>query len=88
MCIEVFMEKIIQGSGRRESEERGKMVSSNAYENFPSRCERLLLNQEKMPGFLASGGEEFNLESEMRLGLPELLYNRFLLKYGRDRESF
>ena len=47
MCIEVFMEKIIQGSGRRESEERGKMVSSNAYENFPSRCERLLLNHER-----------------------------------------
>ena len=37
--------------------------------------ERLLLN-EKMPGFLASGGDEFNLGPEMRLDCSELLCNK------------
>ena len=44
-----------------------------------SKFERLLLNHEKMPGFLASGGEEFNPGPEMRLDLSELLCNRVLL---------
>ena len=35
-----------------------------------------------MPGFLASGGEEFNL------GPVTILCNKVLLKYKRDRESF
>ena len=48
--------------------------------------ERLLLN-EKMPGFLASGGE-FNPGPETRLDLSELLCNKVLLKYKGDRESF
>ena len=39
------------------------------------------------PGFLASR-EEFNLGPEMRLDRSELLYNKVLLKYKRDRESF
>ena len=50
--------------------------------------ERLLLNHEKMPGFLASGGEEFNLGPEMRLDHSELLCNKVLLKYKGDREGF
>ena len=50
--------------------------------------ERLLLNHEKMPGFLTSGGEEFNLGPEMRLDHSELLCNKVLLKYKGDRESF
>ena len=50
--------------------------------------ERLLLNHEKTPGFLASRGEEFNLGPEKRLDHSELLSNRVLLKYKRDRESF
>ena len=41
-----------------------------------------------MPGFLASGGEEFNLGPVMRLDRSELLCNKVLLKYRRDRESF
>ena len=49
--------------------------------------ERLLLNHTKTPGFLASGGKEFNLGLEMRLDLSELLCNKVLLKYKRDRES-
>ena len=40
-----------------------------------------------MLGFLASGGEEFNPEPVRRLYLSELLYNKVLLKYKRDRES-
>ena len=51
-------------------------------------AERLLLNHAKMPGFLASGGKEFNLGPEMRLDSSELLCNKVLLKYKRDRESF
>ena len=39
--------------------------------------ERLLLNHEKMPGFLASGGEEFNPEPETRLDCSVLLCNGF-----------
>ena len=50
--------------------------------------ERLLLTQEKMPGFLASGREEFNPGPVMRLDRSELLCNKVLLKYKRDRESF
>ena len=42
--------------------------------------ERLLLN-EKMPGFLASGGEGFNPGPETRLDLSELLCNKVLLKF-------
>ena len=40
------------------------------------------------PGFVTSGGEDFNLGSEMRLDyLGNFLYNQVSLKY-RDRESF
>ena len=49
--------------------------------------ERLLLN-DKMPGFLASEGDEFNPGPEMRLDHSELLCNKVLLKYKGDRESF
>ena len=49
--------------------------------------ERLLLNH-KMPGFLASGGDGFNLGPETRLGLSELLCNKVLLKDKGDGESF
>ena len=50
--------------------------------------ERLLLNHTKMPGFLTSGGEEFNPGPETRLDRSELLCNKVLLKYKGDRESF
>ena len=49
--------------------------------------ERLLLN-EKTSGFLDSGGEEFNPGPETRLDHSEILYNKVLLKYKRDGESF
>ena len=52
------------------------------------RGERLLLNHEKMPGFLAPRGEEFNPGPETRLDRSELLCNKVLLKYKGDRESF
>ncbi|WP_343090204.1 hypothetical protein [Salmonella enterica] len=50
--------------------------------------EILLLNHEKMLGFLAYGGEEFNPGPETRLDHSELLCNKVLLKYKGDRESF
>ena len=50
--------------------------------------ERLLLNHANTPGFLASGGEEFNPGPKTRLGCSELLSNKVLLKYKGDRESF
>ena len=49
--------------------------------------ERLLLN-DKTPGLLASGGDEFNPGPETRLDCSELLCNQVLLKYKGDRESF
>ena len=51
------------------------------------QSERLLLNS-KTPGFLASRGDEFNPGPETRLDRSELLSNKVLLKYKRDRESF
>ena len=50
--------------------------------------ERLLLSHTKTLGFLAPRGEEFNLGPETRLDHSELLYNKVLLKYKRDREIF
>ena len=50
--------------------------------------ERLLLTHEKIPGFLASGGEEFNLGPVKMLDCSEFLCNKVLLKCKRDRESF
>ena len=47
--------------------------------------ERLLLNNTKTLGFLASGGEEFNPGPEMRLDRSELLCDKVLLKYKRDK---
>ena len=49
--------------------------------------ERLLLNN-KISGFLASGGDKFNPGPETRLDHSELLCNKVLLKYKGDRESF
>ena len=49
--------------------------------------ERLLLNKKTL-GFLASGGEEFDLGPETRLDRSELLCNKVLLKYKGHRESF
>ena len=47
----------------------------------------MLLN-DKMLGFLASGGDEFNPGPETRLDHSELLCDKVLLKYKGDRESF
>jgi len=38
-------------------------------------------------GFLASGGEEFNPGPETRLDCSELLCNKVLLKYKREKAS-
>ena len=51
------------------------------------QSERLLLNS-KTPGFSASRGDEFNPGPETRLDHSDLLSNKVLLKYKRDRESF
>ena len=47
-----------------------------------------LLSDNKMPGFLASGGDKFNPGPQTRRDRSELLCNKVLLKYKRDRESF
>ena len=47
-----------------------------------------MLNHTKMPGFLAPGGEEFNLGPETRLDGSELLCNKVLLKYKGDRKAY
>ena len=41
----------------------------------------MLLNHSKTRGFLASGGEEFNLGPETRFDQSELLCNKVLVKY-------
>ena len=55
--------------------------------SFVHVTERLLLN-DKTLGFLASGGDEFKPGPETRLDRSELLCNKVLLKYKRDREHF
>ena len=57
------------------------------FSNFKYLDERLLVN-EKMLGFMASGGEEFNPGLETRLDRSELSCHKVLLKYKGDRESF
>ena len=64
---------------QREGRKKGGMVRGS---------ERLLLNHSKMPGSLASRGEEFNPGPETRLDHSELLCNKVLLKYKGDGESF
>ena len=63
-------------------------INSLALSFLYGPTERLLLNHVKTPGFLAPGGEEFNLGPETRLDRSELLCNKVLLKYKGDRESF
>ena len=67
--------------------QENQQAQHGRYKVLISRPERLLLN-EKTPGFLASGEEEFNLGPETRLDHSELLCNKVLLKYKEDRESF
>ena len=49
--------------------------------------QRLLLN-DKVLGFLPSGGDEFNPGPETRLDHSELLCNQVVLKYKGEREGF
>ena len=49
---------------------------------------KVVAEPRKMPGWLASGGEEFSLGPETRLDRSELLCHKVLLKYKRDREGF
>ena len=45
------------------------------------------VEQRKMLGFLASGGEEFNPGPETRLDCSELLCNKVLLKYKETEKA-
>ena len=77
--------------GSLKNQENSGKISISALLTMPKPltvCERLLLNHAKTPGFLASGGEEFNPGPETRLDRSELLWNKVLLKYKGDRESF
>ena len=72
---------------RATQDQRVRVESSD--KTWPTgEDERLLLNHMNTPGFLAPGGEEFNLGPETRLDRSELLCNKVLLKYKGDRESF
>ena len=64
-----------------------KMLVNSCFSDFSLGIERLLLN-DKTPGFLATGGDEFNPGPETRLDRSELLCNKVLLKYKGDRQSF
>ena len=45
------------------------------------------MSREMILGFLASGGEEFDPEPVMSLDHSEILCDKVLLNYKRDRES-
>ena len=66
----------------------GSLFPDQGSSLHPLPYERLLLNHANTLGFLAPGGEEFNLGPETRLDRSELLCNKVLLKYKGDRESF
>ena len=68
--------------GVTQSWTRLKWLSSS------SSCWKAFAESRKTPGFLAFRGEEFNLGPVTRLDHSELLCNKVLLKYKRDRESF
>ena len=85
----VFVESSPHVSGqRREALSFFQMKKSRHRKAAQPPYERLLLNDTKTPGFLASGGEEFNPGPETRLDHSELLCNKVLLKYKGERESF
>ena len=63
-------------------------IKSAAVSTEVHASERLLLTHKKMPGFLVSGGEEFNSGPKMRLNCSELLCSKVLLKYKLNRETF
>ena len=74
---------LIPGSGRSGGEGIGYPLQyswaslvAQLVKNPPVMCERFLLNHEKTPGFLASGGEEFNPGPETRLDHSELLCSK------------
>ena len=67
----------VPGLGRSPEGGHGNILQYSCIEN-PTET---LLNHEKTPGFLASGGEEFNPGPETRLDHSELLCNKELLKY-------
>ena len=41
-----------------------------------------------MPGFMTSGGEDFDVAPEIRLDYSEFLCSKVSLKYNKDWESF
>ena len=63
------------------TEEPGGLQSMGSQKSQMLLRERLLLSHAKTPGFLAPGGEEFNLGPETRFDRSELLCNKVLLKY-------
>ena len=66
----------------------GKMVFVSCHLLFmKASLWKIVAEPSKTLGFLASG-EEFNPGPETRLDRSELLCNKVLLKYKRDRESF
>ena len=47
---------------------------------------KVVAEPRKMLGFLASGGEEFNLGPEIRLDCSELLCNKVFIKVKKERK--
>ena len=67
--------------------EPNKIKSDTVSPSISHEVERLLLNHAQTPGFLAPGGEEFNPGPETRLDRSELLCNKVVLKYKREKAS-
>ena len=64
-----------------------RVIYDETKKRYYPDIERLLLN-DKTPGFLGSGGDDFNPGPETRLDHSEFLCNKVLLKYKGGRESF
>ena len=75
-------------SAGRKTESSQSLSQCQSHSRKTEQSERLLLNRKKMPGFLASGREEFNPGPETSLDHSELWGNKVFLKYKGDRESF
>ena len=74
---DIIQEALIKTIPKKKKCKKAKWLSEEALQIAEKRSE-----------VKGKGGKEFNPGSETRLDHSELLCNKVLLKYKRDRESF
>ena len=85
--VELVVQQKMSSLGEPRTRPPNILTLSERIPGKPPRW-KVVAEPQKIPGFLASGEEEFNPGPETRLDCSELLCNRVLLMYKRDRGSF